>query len=79
MGAKISILDSHTAEITGPSELHGSHLDSMDIRAGATMIIAGLIAQGQTVINNAENIDRGYEKIEERLNKIGAMIKRSDL
>lgn len=76
MGAKINILDSHRAEIIGPTKLHGAEIDSLDIRAGATLIIAGLIAKGITQISQAENIDRGYEKIEERLQNLGAKIRR---
>ncbi len=76
MGAKIEILDNHTAQITGPTKLHGAHIESLDLRAGATLILAGLMAEGKTVIDNAEIVDRGYEKIEERLAKLGAKIKR---
>lgn len=76
MGAKDKLINLRRAEITGPARLHGAEIESLDIRAGATLLIAGLIAQGKTIINQAENIDRGYEKIEERLSKIGANIKR---
>ncbi|OGD57296.1 UDP-N-acetylglucosamine 1-carboxyvinyltransferase [Candidatus Berkelbacteria bacterium RBG_13_40_8] len=76
MGARINILNSHQAEITGPTILHGAKIASLDIRSGITLILAGLIAEGKTVISNAEIVDRGYEKIEERLQKIGAKIKR---
>lgn len=76
MGANIEILDSQTAKITGPSKLHGANIDSLDLRAGATLILAGLLATGTTRIGNAEIIDRGYEKIEERLSTLGAKIKR---
>lgn len=77
MGANVKIIDSHNAIINGPTVLIGRKIDSLDIRAGATLIIAGLIAKGNTEILAAENIDRGYEKIEERLQKIGAKIKRA--
>lgn len=76
MGAKIDLIDTKQAEITGPAKLSGIKLDSLDLRAGATLLIAGLVASGTTEINNAENIDRGYEKIEDRLKRIGAKIKR---
>lgn len=76
MGAKVNIIDSHTAEITGPTKLHGSEITSFDLRAGATLILAGLIADGTTEIDNIETIDRGYEKIEEKLQKLGADITR---
>lgn len=76
MGAKVKIIDNQTALVDGPSQLHGAEIKSLDIRAGATLIIAGIIAKGETVIENAQNIDRGYERIEERLNTIGAKIKR---
>jgi len=76
MGAKVKFINNCQAEIIGPSQLHGAVIKSLDIRSGATLLIAGLIAEGKTIINHAENIDRGYEKIEERLSKIGANIKR---
>lgn len=76
MGAKIKIINSKEAIIFGPTPLHGAKINSLDLRAGATLIIGGLIAKGKTEILQAENIDRGYEKIEERLKKIGARIER---
>lgn len=76
MGADIIFCDPHRAIINGPSNLRGIAVPSLDLRAGAALIIAGLIAQGTTTINNAYQVDRGYEKIEERLQKIGADIKR---
>ncbi len=76
MGANINILNANQAEIIGPTKLHGAEIESLDIRAGATLLIAGLIADGRTIINQAENIDRGYEKIEERLRQLGADIRR---
>jgi len=77
MGAEIYFADPHRAVINGPSQLHGRELGSLDLRGGAALIIAGLIARGQTVINNIYQIDRGYEKIEERLQKTGADIRRA--
>lgn len=76
MGASIVICDPHRALITGRSHLAGTTISSYDLRAGASLIIAGLIASGETVINDAYQIDRGYERIEERLQKIGADIVR---
>lgn len=76
MGAKTILSDPHRAIIYGKTPLNGAHIKSFDLRAGATLILAGLIAKGKTIIDEAEQIDRGYEKIEEKLKKIGADIKR---
>jgi len=76
MGAKVNIIDAHTAEITGPTKLHGAKITSFDLRAGATLIIAGLVAKGVTEIDNIGTIDRGYEDIEGKLQKLGADIRR---
>jgi len=76
MGAQIRIIDKHTAEITGPTKLHGAKITSFDLRAGATLILAGLIAHGTTEIDNIGTIDRGYENIEGKLRKLGADIRR---
>jgi len=76
MGADIIFCDPHRAIVNGPTTLHGIEVPSLDIRGGAALIVAGLMAQGVTTINNAYQIDRGYEKIEERLQKLGADIKR---
>src|SRR3989344_4956267 len=76
MGAEILNLDPHRIEIRGPTKLRGREIESPDIRAGMAYIIAALCAEGQSVINNIYQIDRGYEKIEERLQKIGADIRR---
>lgn len=76
MGAKVEFISNREAEITGPTQLSGAIIESLDLRAGATMILAGLIAKGKTTILNAEITDRGYEKIEERLRKVGARIQR---
>ena len=78
MGADIIMCDPHRAVINGPTILHGRHLTSPDLRAGISMIIAGLIAQGHTEIDNIYQIDRGYENIDERLRSIGADIERID-
>jgi len=76
MGAKIKMINAHEANIYGPTKLVGAQIKSLDLRAGATMILAGLIAEGETTIDHIEIIDRGYEKIEERLAQLGANIKR---
>ncbi len=76
MGAEIYFADPHRAVINGPTQLQGRELGSLDLRGGAALIIAGLIAKGKTIIHNIYQIDRGYEKIEERLKKLGADIKR---
>lgn len=76
MGANIFMADPHRVMINGPTPLQGSKLTSPDIRAGIAMVIAGLIAEGQTEIDNIYQIDRGYEKIEQRLRSLGAKIER---
>ncbi len=76
MGADIHTYDPHRIEITGPIRLRGREMESPDIRAGMAYLIAALCAKGKSVINNVYQIDRGYEKIEERLKKLGADIKR---
>lgn len=76
MGASVAIRDTHTGMITGPTALVGADLISFDIRAGATILLAALIAQGTTVIDRIEHIDRGYEHIEERLKTLGAQLER---
>jgi UDP-N-acetylglucosamine 1-carboxyvinyltransferase len=78
MGAKIIQCDPHRVVVAGPSNLKGSKIISPDIRAGMAMIIAGIIAEGKTEIDNIELIERGYEKIGKRLAEIGAQIKRSE-
>ncbi len=76
MGARIILCDPHRAVVVGPSRLHGEELESPDIRAGMALLIASLCAQGQSVIRNVRQIDRGYERIEEKLQKLGARIER---
>lgn len=78
MGAKIVQCDPHRVMVVGPSRLHGSLLTSPDIRAGMALIIAALSARGQSVIDNAQMIDRGYEDIDARLRTLGADIERED-
>jgi UDP-N-acetylglucosamine 1-carboxyvinyltransferase len=76
MGADIIFCDPHRAVIIGPTELTGIRIPSPDLRAGAALVIAGLIAKGKTTIENIYQIDRGYERIEERLQKLGLDIER---
>lgn len=76
MGADIEIVDAHRAFIFGKTPLFGIKISSWDIRAGASLLIAGLMAEGETVIENIYQIDRGYEKIDEKLRAVGADIKR---
>ncbi len=76
MGAQIVQCDPHRVVIVGPSKLQGTHLASPDIRAGMALLIAALCAKGESVIDHAEIIDRGYEQIEKKLRKLGADIVR---
>jgi UDP-N-acetylglucosamine 1-carboxyvinyltransferase len=76
MGANAEILDPHRVKITGPAKLAGQEITSFDLRAGATLIIAALLAEGKSVINEIYQVDRGYERIEKRLKKLGANIRR---
>ncbi len=76
MGARIVLCDPHRALVAGPSELRGATVESPDIRAGMAMLIAALCAKGTSTINNVGQIDRGYERIDERLNALGANIRR---
>jgi len=76
MGADIEITDPHRALIFGKTELIGNKLNSTDIRTGASLVLAGLIAKEKTVIEGVSQIERGYEKIEEKLKKLGAKIEK---
>ena len=76
MGARIVLCDPHRAIVTGPSKLRGASLISPDIRAGMAMLLAAICAEGKSTINNADQIERGYERIDERLNGLGARITR---
>lgn len=76
MGATIVLCDPHRCLISGPSQLHGATMDSPDIRAGMAMLIAALCATGTSTINNVVQIERGYERIDERLNALGANVER---
>jgi UDP-N-acetylglucosamine 1-carboxyvinyltransferase len=76
MGARIVLCDPHRALVSGPTELRGATVESPDIRAGMAMLIAALCAKGTSTINNIGQIERGYERIHERLNALGASIQR---
>ncbi|MHB8838026.1 MAG: UDP-N-acetylglucosamine 1-carboxyvinyltransferase [Gemmatimonadaceae bacterium] len=76
MGARIVLCDPHRALVAGPSELHAGTVESPDIRAGMAMLLAALCARGTSTIKNVGQIDRGYERIDERLNALGANITR---
>ncbi|HYV15047.1 MAG TPA: UDP-N-acetylglucosamine 1-carboxyvinyltransferase [Conexibacter sp.] len=76
MGAAITICDPHRALVVGPRRLRGERLESPDIRAGMAMLMAALCADGTTEIGNVRQIDRGYERIDERLRALGARIER---
>lgn len=76
MGAQIELLDERRARITGPCTLRGAEVGIADLRAGATLILAALIADGTSVISGIEHVDRGYEQIEAKLVAIGARINR---
>lgn len=78
MRAQIVLCDPHRAVIVGKSVLHGGTISSPDIRAGMALLIAALSAEGQSIIHNIVQIDRGYERIDERLNALGAQIRRVD-
>lgn len=76
MGADITLCDPHRAIVSGPARLRGERVESPDIRAGMAMLIAALCAEGRSEIHNIRQIDRGYERIDERLRELGAKIDR---
>jgi UDP-N-acetylglucosamine 1-carboxyvinyltransferase len=78
MGAKIILCDPHRAVVTGPSRLVGSELFSPDVRAGMAMLIAAMCAQGRSTIQNVYQIERGYENLTQRLQSLGARIRKCD-
>jgi UDP-N-acetylglucosamine 1-carboxyvinyltransferase len=78
MGARIVLCDPHRAVISGPSSLKGGIVESPDIRAGMAMVLAALAAEGPSTIHNVGQIERGYERIDERLRALGAEIERVD-
>ncbi len=76
MGAQIVLCDPHRCIVQGPTPLTGEKMESPDIRAGMSLVLASLSAQGKSVIRNVNQIDRGYEKVDEKLRKLGANIER---
>jgi UDP-N-acetylglucosamine 1-carboxyvinyltransferase len=76
MGARIILCDPHRAVVTGPARLVGQRMESPDIRAGMAMLLAALAAEGQSTIGAAHQIDKGYERIDDRLRTLGASIER---
>ncbi len=76
MGADIVVCDPHRVIVTGPRRLRGERVESPDIRAGMAMLLAALCAEGRSEIGNIRQIDRGYERIDERLRELGARIER---
>jgi UDP-N-acetylglucosamine 1-carboxyvinyltransferase len=76
MGARIILCDPHRVVVTGPAKLYGQRMSSPDIRAGMAMLLAALCAEGTSTIGDAAQIDRGYERIDERLRALGAHIER---
>jgi UDP-N-acetylglucosamine 1-carboxyvinyltransferase len=78
MGARIVLCDPHRAIVSGPTQLRGGNVESPDIRAGMAMLVAALCAKGESTINNVGQIERGYERIDERLRALGAHVERVD-
>ena len=78
MGARAVVCDPHRVVLTGPTSLTGRRIPSLDIRSGATLVIAGLVATGTTIIDQAELIERGYADLVGRLQKLGAHISKQE-
>ena len=76
MGARVYVVGKHKAVVSGVNALYGSNVDALDLRGGASMVLAGLVAKGKTVVNNVGFIDRGYEQLEKMLASLGADIRR---
>lgn len=76
MGARIILCDPHRVVVVGPSKLFGTTLESPDVRAGMSLLMASLFAQGKSTINNVRQIDRGYERVDLKLAELGAKIER---
>ena len=74
MGAQVEIADTHNATIIGPSQLHGTEVEMGDLRAGASLILGALAADGQSTISGVHHVRRGYEDIEGKLLGLGARI-----
>jgi UDP-N-acetylglucosamine 1-carboxyvinyltransferase len=78
MGARIVLCDPHRCIVQGPSPLVGEQMESPDIRAGLALVLAALAAEGKSRIRNIRQIERGYERIDEKLNGLGAHIQRDE-
>jgi UDP-N-acetylglucosamine 1-carboxyvinyltransferase len=76
MGAQIVLCDPHRCIVQGPTELNGEYLESPDIRAGMAIVLAALSAKGESTIRNINQIDRGYERVDQKLRQLGADIER---
>ena len=76
MGAQIELMNSHQARVKGRTQLRGTTIQSWDLRAGAAMVLAGLIATGKTKVTNINYIDRGYELFDQTFRALGAKIER---
>jgi len=76
MGADIEVVDPHRALIFGKKELIGNKINASDIRSGAALILAALCAKGESLMENISQIERGHEKIDEKLRKLGAKIEK---
>ena len=76
MGAQIILCDPHRVVVVGSSRLYGTTLESPDVRAGMALLMASLFASGQSTIHNIRQIDRGYERVEVKLQELGARIRR---
>ena len=76
MGADITIEGKHLITLRGPCQLKGVRIETPDLRAGAALVLAGLVAHGETIVTQTQSIDRGYEQFDEKLKQLGADIKR---
>ena len=76
MGANTRIITNNKLEVIGPTPLKGTKVNATDLRAGSALIIAGIIAKGETQVFNIEHRDRGYENIEQKFRNLGANIQR---
>jgi len=77
MGARIIVCDPHRCVVQGPGQLRGERLESPDIRAGMALLLAALCAKGESLIRNIGQIERGYERVDEKLRALGADIVRA--
>ncbi len=78
MGASIKVVEGNTAIITGVERLTGANVSACDLRGGAALVMAGLMAEGYTIVENIEYIERGYEDFEEKMQKLGAAMEKID-